>query len=121
MRKLGRHHRGTNRDAVLYNGRGGFVARSFDPENFHTWCGLLRWVLDLSQFHYHLPESSIAQEPLEDRAASRMLVLYRSEQRWEDRMFREFPQFLQPGDCLVLNNSKVFPSRLCGTRVGFTG
>jgi S-adenosylmethionine:tRNA ribosyltransferase-isomerase len=77
--------------------------------------------LDLSQFHYHLPESSIAQEPLEDRAASRMLVLYRSEQRWEDRMFREFPQFLQPGDCLVLNNSKVFPSRLYGTRVGFTG
>jgi S-adenosylmethionine:tRNA ribosyltransferase-isomerase len=77
--------------------------------------------LDLSQFHYHLPESSIAQEPLQDRAASRMLVLYRAEQRWEDRTFRDFPKFLQAGDCLVLNDSKVFPSRLYGRRVGFSG
>jgi S-adenosylmethionine:tRNA ribosyltransferase-isomerase len=77
--------------------------------------------LDLSQFHYHLPESSIAQEPLADRAGSRMLVLYRGEQRWEDRAFREFPRFLQRGDCLVLNDSKVFPSRLYGRRVGFSG
>jgi S-adenosylmethionine:tRNA ribosyltransferase-isomerase len=77
--------------------------------------------LDLSQFHYHLPESSIAQVPLADRAASRMLVLYRAEQRWEDRAFHEFPQFLHSGDCLVLNDSKVFPSRLYGTRVGFSG
>jgi S-adenosylmethionine:tRNA ribosyltransferase-isomerase len=77
--------------------------------------------LDLSQFHYHLPESSIAQEPFEDRAGSRMLVLYRGEQRWEDRSFREFPRFLQRGDCLVLNDSKVFPSRLYGRRVGFSG
>jgi S-adenosylmethionine:tRNA ribosyltransferase-isomerase len=50
-----------------------------------------------------------------------MLVLYRAEQRWEDRTFREFPQFLRAGDCLVLNDSKVFPSRLYGTRVGFSG
>jgi S-adenosylmethionine:tRNA ribosyltransferase-isomerase len=50
-----------------------------------------------------------------------MLVLYRAEQRWEDRVFREFPQFLRAGDCLVLNDSKVFPSRLYGTRVGFAG
>jgi S-adenosylmethionine:tRNA ribosyltransferase-isomerase len=77
--------------------------------------------LDISQFHYHLPESSIAQEPLPDRAGSRMLVLYRGEQRWEDRAFREFPRFLQRGDCLVLNDSKVFPSRLYGRRVGFSG
>ncbi len=47
-----------------------------------------------------------------------MLVLYRDAQRWEDRMFREFPRFLQPGDCLVLNDSKVFPSRLLGRRAG---
>ena len=77
--------------------------------------------MDLSQFHYHLPESSIAQEPLRDRAASRMLVLYRAGQRWEDRAFRDFPQFLRAGDCLALNDSKVFPSRLFGTRVGFSG
>jgi len=50
-----------------------------------------------------------------------MLVLYRGEQRWEDRAFREFPQFLRAGDCLVLNDSKVFPSRLYGRRVGFSG
>ena len=50
-----------------------------------------------------------------------MLVLYRAEQRWEDRAFREFPQFLHSGDCLVLNDSKVFPSRLFGKRVGFSG
>jgi S-adenosylmethionine:tRNA ribosyltransferase-isomerase len=77
--------------------------------------------LDLSPFHYHLPESSIAQAPLEDRAGSRMLVLYRDSQRWEDRTFRELPQFLRAGDCLVLNDSKVFPSRLYGHRVGFSG
>jgi S-adenosylmethionine:tRNA ribosyltransferase-isomerase len=77
--------------------------------------------LDLSQFHYHLPESSIAQAPLEDRAGARMLVLHRAEQRWEDQVFREFPQMLRAGDCLVLNDSKVFPSRLYGKRVGFSG
>ncbi|HME08059.1 MAG TPA: tRNA preQ1(34) S-adenosylmethionine ribosyltransferase-isomerase QueA [Bryobacteraceae bacterium] len=72
--------------------------------------------LDLSLFDYRLPEELIAQAPLADRAGSRMLVLYRNEQRWEDRMFREFPSFLQAGDCLVLNDSKVFPSRLLGKR-----
>ena len=50
-----------------------------------------------------------------------MLVLHPAEQRWEDRMFREFPQFLRAGDCLVLNDSKVFPSRLYGKRVDFSG
>jgi S-adenosylmethionine:tRNA ribosyltransferase-isomerase len=77
--------------------------------------------LDLSQFHYRLPESSIAQQPLRDRAGSRMLVLHRTEQRWEDRSFREFPRHMGAGDCLVLNDSKVFPSRLYGHRVGFSG
>jgi len=72
----------------------------------------------LAEFDYHLPEDLIAQAPLEDRAASRMLVLYRDEQRWEDRMFCELPEFLSPGDCLVLNDSRVFPSRLYGHRAG---
>lgn len=74
--------------------------------------------MQLTDFDYHLPEDRIAQQPLEDRAASRMLVLYRREQRWEDRAFRELPRFLQPGDCLVVNDSRVFPSRLFGHRVG---
>jgi S-adenosylmethionine:tRNA ribosyltransferase-isomerase len=74
--------------------------------------------VDLADFDYHLPEELIAQEPLADRAASRMLVVYRSEKRWEDRGFREFPEFLRPGDCLVLNDSRVFPARLFGHRCG---
>jgi S-adenosylmethionine:tRNA ribosyltransferase-isomerase len=74
--------------------------------------------MDLAAFDYHLPEELIAQEALPDRAASRMLVLYRAEQRWEDRTFREFPSFLGPGDCLVLNDSRVFPARLFGHRAG---
>jgi S-adenosylmethionine:tRNA ribosyltransferase-isomerase len=72
----------------------------------------------LSDFDYHLPHDLIAQEPLADREASRMLVLYPDQQRWEDRQFRELPGFLGQGDCLVLNNSKVFPSRLYGRRDG---
>jgi len=72
----------------------------------------------LSDFDYHLPPNLIAQEPLPDRAASRMLVLHRAGQRWEDRSFRDLPEFLQSGDCLVLNDSKVFPCRLFGHRSG---
>ncbi|HEV3201713.1 MAG TPA: tRNA preQ1(34) S-adenosylmethionine ribosyltransferase-isomerase QueA [Bryobacteraceae bacterium] len=74
--------------------------------------------MNLAEFDYHLPEELIAQQPLADRSASRMLVLYRAEQRWEDRQFREFPSFLGPGDCLVLNDSRVFPARLLGHRLG---
>jgi S-adenosylmethionine:tRNA ribosyltransferase-isomerase len=77
--------------------------------------------LDLAKFHYELPESAIAQEPLADRAASRMLVLDRERQRWEDREFRDFPRFVGQGDCIVLNDSKVFPSRLYGHRAGASG
>ena len=75
----------------------------------------------LSEFDYHLPEELIAQEPLVDRAASRMLVVDRKTGTWQDRSFREFPSFLHPGDCLVLNDSRVFPSRLYGHREGYSG
>jgi S-adenosylmethionine:tRNA ribosyltransferase-isomerase len=74
--------------------------------------------VDLAAFDYHLPEELIAQQPLADRAASRMLVVHRQEGRWEDRWFREFPTFLRPGDCVVLNDSRVFPARLFGHRAG---
>ncbi len=74
--------------------------------------------MNLAEFDYPLPEELIAQYPLPDRAASRMLVVYREEGRWEDRHFRELPRFLRAGDCLVLNDSKVFPSRLYGHRKG---
>ena len=74
--------------------------------------------MDLADFDYHLPDELIAQEAPPDRAGARMLVLYRQEGRWEDRRFREFPEFLHPGDCLVLNDSRVFPARLLGHRAG---
>ena len=75
----------------------------------------------LSEFDYALPPELIAQQPLEDRAASRMLVLDRARASWEDRRFTDFPSYLHPGDCLVLNDSRVFPSRLIGRREHGTG
>ncbi len=75
----------------------------------------------LSDFDYHLPEDLIAQQPLADRAGSRMLVVDRKSGTWEDRSFREFPSYLGPGDCLVLNDSRVIPSRLLGRREHGTG
>ncbi len=75
----------------------------------------------LSDFDFHLPEELIAQEPLADRAASRMLVIDRQTGTWQDRMFRDFPSYLNSGDCLVLNDSRVFPSRLYGHREAGTG
>jgi len=74
--------------------------------------------LQLSEFDYELPPELIAQEPLPDRSASRMMVLYRAENHWEDRRFAELPAFVGPGDCLVLNDSRVFPARLFGRRAG---
>ncbi len=74
--------------------------------------------MDLAAFDYRLPEELIAQEPLPDRAGSRMLVLDRARGQWEDRTFRDLPQFLREGDCLVLNDSRVFPARLFGHRAG---
>jgi S-adenosylmethionine:tRNA ribosyltransferase-isomerase len=69
----------------------------------------------LSDFDYELPRDLIAQEPPPERDAARMLVLHRAEQRWEDRCFRDLPDFLREEDCLVLNDSRVLPSRLLGT------
>ncbi len=70
--------------------------------------------MELSDFDYHLPQELIAQEPLAERSASRMLVLDRRSGSWRDAMFRDLPSFVGPGDCLVLNNTRVFPCRLLG-------
>jgi S-adenosylmethionine:tRNA ribosyltransferase-isomerase len=77
--------------------------------------------VNLSDFDYHLPDDLIAQEPLPDRAGSRMLVVDRTTGKWEDRAFRDFPTFLTSHDCLVLNDSRVLPSRLYGHREQATG
>jgi S-adenosylmethionine:tRNA ribosyltransferase-isomerase len=68
--------------------------------------------MKLSDFDYELPAELIAQEPPAERDAARMLVIHRGERRFEDRQFREFPSFLREGDCVVLNDSRVLPSRL---------
>jgi len=72
--------------------------------------------LQVSDFHYQLPEELIAQEPLADRSASRMLVVSKTTQSIADDSFEHFSSFLRSGDCLVLNNTKVFPARLHGRR-----
>ena len=72
--------------------------------------------MKVSDFNYELPPELIAQSPLADRSASRMLVVHRNSGLFEDRHFRDLPQYLSEGDCLVLNDSKVFPSRLYGHR-----
>lgn len=71
----------------------------------------------VSEFKYHLPEGQIAQEPLADRAAARMLHLLRNGEL-EDGVFRQFPDLLRPDDLLVLNNTRVFPARVFGRREG---
>src|SRR5438477_3861507 len=72
----------------------------------------------VSDFNYPLPEELIAQHPLADRAASRLLHVERSTGSFIDRRFRDFPQLLRKGDLLVLNNTRVFPARLLGRRAG---
>ena len=72
----------------------------------------------VSDFDYRLPQELIAQEPLSDRAAARLLQLNRSDDRLDDLVFRDFPQLLRPDDLLVFNNTKVLPARLFGRRSG---
>jgi S-adenosylmethionine:tRNA ribosyltransferase-isomerase len=76
-----------------------------------------RFVL-VSDFDYRLPQELIAQEPLSDRAAARLLHLNRSDDRLDDLAFRDFAQLLRPDDLLVFNNTKVLPARLFGHRSG---
>ena len=69
-----------------------------------------------SDFVYDLPEELIAQTPMERRDASRLLVLDKNTGEMEHRHFYDLPSYLRPGDCLVLNDSRVIPARLFGTR-----
>ena len=74
----------------------------------------------LKEFDYQLPPELIAQRPLPERDTSRLLVPDRETGTCQDRIFRELPEILQPGDLLVFNNTKVFPARLLGRRRGIT-
>ncbi len=71
-----------------------------------------------SDFYFDLPQELIAQDPLEDRSASRLLVLDKKTGAIRHRHFRDILEYLQPGDCLVLNNTRVIPARLYGVREG---
>ena len=71
-----------------------------------------------SDFYFDLPEELIAQEPLADRASSRLMVVHKDSGRREHRHFRDIKEYLRAGDCLVINNTKVLPARLYGERVG---
>ena len=70
-----------------------------------------------SDFNYQLPEELIAQTPLERRDGSRLMTLDRNTGAWEHHHFYELPDFLNPGDCLILNDSRVLPARLLGQRL----
>ena len=72
----------------------------------------------VTDFDYTLPPELIAQKPLPERGASRMLVLERASGRFSDHAFAELPELLRPGDVLVLNNSRVIRARLFGSRTG---
>ena len=73
--------------------------------------------MDLHDFYYDLPEELIAQDPLSDRSSSRLMVLDKETGEIEHKIFRDIVDYLKPGDCLVVNDTKVIPARLIGTKV----
>lgn len=77
--------------------------------------------MKLSEFDFHLPEELIAQRPVEPRDASRLFVVHRDGGAFEHRHFRDLPEYLRPGDALVVNETRVMPARLMGQREGTGG
>ena len=73
-------------------------------------------IIKKSDFYFELPEELIAQDPLEERSGSRLLMLDKISGRTEHHIFKEIIDYLRPGDCLVLNNTKVLPARLMGVK-----
>lgn len=71
-----------------------------------------------SDFYFELPQELIAQDPLEDRSSSRLMVLDRKTGSIEHHIFKDIIQYLNPGDCLVVNDTKVIPARLIGNKIG---
>lgn len=72
--------------------------------------------MDVKDFYYDLPEELIAQDPLEKRDDSRLMVIHRDTGRLEHRKFHDIIEYLNPGDCLVINDTKVIPARLLGVK-----
>ncbi len=80
------------------------------------WQGSL--TMNVHDFYYDLPEELIAQDPLSDRSSSRLMVLDKDTGAVEHKIFRDIIDYLNPGDCLVINDTKVIPARLIGEKVG---
>ncbi len=74
--------------------------------------------MDVKDFYYDLPQELIAQDPLRDRSASRLMVLDKNTGEIQHRIFKNITEYLKPGDCLVINNTKVIPARLYGVKEG---
>ncbi|MCI6021723.1 MAG: tRNA preQ1(34) S-adenosylmethionine ribosyltransferase-isomerase QueA [Clostridia bacterium] len=74
--------------------------------------------MELHDFYYDLPQELIAQDPLSDRSASRLMLLDKNTGEIEHKIFKDIIDYLNPGDCLVINDTKVIPARLIGERVG---
>ncbi len=74
--------------------------------------------LQTKDYYFDLPQEQIAQDPLEDRSSSRLLVLDKETGAREHHIFKDIKSYLKPGDCLVLNNTKVIPARLIGEKEG---
>ena len=74
--------------------------------------------MNLHDFYYDLPEELIAQDPLSDRSSSRLMVLDKETGAIEHKIFKDIIDYLNPGDCLVINDTKVIPARLIGEKVG---
>ena len=74
--------------------------------------------MDVKDFDYELPEELIAQDPLEERSSSRLMVLDKTTGNVEHHIFKDILEYLKPGDCLVINNTKVIPARLYGVKEG---
>lgn len=74
--------------------------------------------MSVKDYDYDLPKELIAQDPLEDRSSSRLMVLDKTTGEIEHRIFKDITNYLRPGDCLVLNNTKVIPARLYGVKEG---
>lgn len=99
--------RGTNFNVVLYYRLDGGICRNISLS------------MSISDYWYELPDELVAQKPLDRRESSRMLVVSRQSAAFYDRQFEDLPDFIQPGDAVVLNNTRVIPARLFGvTRSG---
>ncbi len=75
--------------------------------------------MQLSEFDYQLPDELVAQEPLADRSSARMLIVDRETGSFQDASFHDLPKHLGAGDCLILNDTRVFPSRVFGKKIGY--